>query len=470
MIGYRIAAPAAALMIFITFSALHAFGRFDTYHQLLYWGIKPFIPFIDTSGALAAWQCTRLGLDVVEHDPCDVLGRAYSYSPLWMAAAAIPLGITSTAKVGWTLGFVFLVSLVLLPPPKRPWELALVVLATISTMVVFAVERGNPDLIVFMLTMLVGFVALRAPPRRLLAYPIALFAALFLKYYPITLMILTFRERISLFFAINLTALSIVLLFVLAYFSDLERGIPLIAVGPYYTDLFSAKNLPFGIALKLGHAAAGSQLSALHIRLIADAVYALMLMTGARICWRVLKGGKLRTALNKLTPQEMIFLVIGSVLIVGCFFAAQSIGYRGIFLLFVIPGLLAIARNGNDRTVRALGAGTAAVTVFIMWGECIRQNLMLAYGLSDAFGGDFPILVFWLLRELAWWWVISILTAVLLEFIWESPVVRTALSLVPGRGGQGGQIGSNARSATDEPHTLSGLRCRPRSVDRNHGG
>src|SRR5262249_33858264 len=147
---------------------------------------------------------------------------------LWMSAASIPLGVASTAAVGWTLGLIFIASLVLLPPPQRPWELALVLLATSSTMVVFAVERGNPDLIVFLLATCAGLLALRGPPTRLLSYPIALFAALTLKYYPLTLMILAFRERITVFVAVNLAALSIVVIFALVYFSDLVRGVPLI--------------------------------------------------------------------------------------------------------------------------------------------------------------------------------------------------------------------------------------------------
>jgi hypothetical protein len=442
---YRLAAPAVALILFCALSALYALGKSQIYYELLFhWGIWPFrFPFVDTSGSLAAWECTRRGLDVVEHDPCDVLGRAYSYSPLWMSAASIPLGVASTAAVGWTLGLVFIASLVLLPPPQRPWELSLVLLATSSTMVVFGVERGNPDLIVFLLATCAGLVALRGPPTRLLSYHIALFAALTLKYYPLTLMILAFRERIAVFVAVNLGTLSIVVIFALIYFPDLARGIPLIPVGPYDTDLFSAQNLPWGIAKGLQQ----SQLTSRQEYLVAGAVYAAMLVIGARICWHVLRGGALRVTLVELTQHEMIFLIMGSALIVGCFFAGQNIGYRGIFLLFVIPGLLAIARRGSSRGMCALGRVTAVLVVLIMWGECIRQNLLML-AVAGAGAPSMPILVltnyFWLLRELAWWWVIAVLTAVLLEFVWGSQTVQAALALVPARTGMG-----RRRSVTD---------------------
>ena len=150
-----------ALCVFLTLSAIYLLGHQDAYRTILsLYGIEPFkFPFVDISGSLAAWDCTRLGIDVVEHDPCDVLGRAYTYSPLWITASFIPLGKSATGAVGWVLGLLFILSLPLLPPVRRAWELVLIVLATSSTMVVFAVERANPDIIIFMMGLLTGLLA-----------------------------------------------------------------------------------------------------------------------------------------------------------------------------------------------------------------------------------------------------------------------------------------------------------------------
>ena len=102
-------------------------------------------------------------------------------------------------------------------------------------------------------------------------------------------------------------------------------------------------------------------------------------------------------------------MVIGSAVIAGCFFAGQSIGYRGIFLLLVMPGLLALSRSAG-RELRALSLGSAIVIVLLMWGECLRQ----------AFGGEFG---FWLLRELGWWWSISVMLALVADFLRDLPVL-----------------------------------------------
>ncbi len=122
-LAYRIIPALVALCAFLAVSAIYLLGHNDAYIAILsLWGIFPFrFPFVDISGSLAAWDCTRLGIDVVERDPCDVLGRGYTYSPLWMAGSFIPLGASATGAVGWVLGLLFILSLALLPP-ARQWR------------------------------------------------------------------------------------------------------------------------------------------------------------------------------------------------------------------------------------------------------------------------------------------------------------------------------------------------------------
>jgi hypothetical protein len=130
------------------------------------------------------------------------------------------------------------------------------------------------------------------------------------------------------------------------------------------------------------------------------------------ICRRLLLFAELRAAIAELPDAERVFMVIGSAVIAGCFFAGQSIGYRGIFLLLVMPGLLALSRAGS-RERRALCLGSAIVIVLLMWGECLRQALDGGFG-------------FWLLRELGWWWSVSLMLALVAAFLRESPVLRGA--------------------------------------------
>jgi hypothetical protein len=425
-LAYRGIPSLVALCLFLGISTIYLLGHEDAYGAILRaYGIDPFkFPFVDISGSLAAWDCTRLGIDVVEHDPCDILGRGYNYSPLWMAASFIPLGRGATVVVGWVLGLLFILSLMVLPPVRRRWELALVVLAANSTMAAFAVERANPDIILFMMALLVGFLAGGPLTARLLAYLAALFAAL-LKYYPVTLLILSFRERVAVFLANGLAMAGLIALFLAAYLPDIERGVPLIATGSYFTDLFAAKNLPFGLAeLLFGLSGRSANTSA--FTLLGATLYGILVLSGALICRNLLTRTALKPDFARVSDSERVFLVAGSALIVGCFFAGQSVGYRGIFLLFILPGLLAIARASAEPASRRLCCAAAIIVVLLMWEVCLRTGLeaMLARLDISPLSQTLGKLAFWFARELAWWWIVCVMVALLLSFLAESETVR----------------------------------------------
>jgi len=95
----------------------------------------------------------------------------------------------------------------------------------------------------------------------------------------------------------------------------------------------------------------------------------------------------------------------------------------------VIPGLLAISR-GSDPNLRKLGIGTSIVVVLLMWGECLRFVLSsgLDYWLGTGIIAGEVKLLFWLARELGWWWAISVMLAILCSFIREAPIVQAMVS------------------------------------------
>lgn len=422
---YRLAAPAAALVIFFAMSWLYAFGdKFFYYEVLRWWGIIPFrFPFVDISVSLAAWECTRHGIDVILSDPCDVLGRGYIYSPLWMAFSAIPLGVKDTPIVGWIADFLFLSSLSALPRPHRPFELVLVVAATLSTMAVFAVERANVDVLLFMMALAVGLLAEGRFAARLCAYSIGLFAAL-LKYYPIMILLMIFRERPIRLLAIGLAILFALAAFGIVYHKELAEGLSLIPAGPYFTDLFGARNLPGFLGQLVGSALSPAPSAALLGRISRDASYLFLIVAAVQFCRRLLGWTEFRAALGRLAEREHLLLVISSSILTGCFFAGQNIGYRGIYFLLVLPGLLAAARGAQDRGVRRLLVCAGVVIVMLMWEECARRALyrVLTHAAFPAVSVYSVKLAFFLARESAWWLIVSLLASVLIDFLMRSEI------------------------------------------------
>lgn len=411
---YRVFPAGMAITAFAVLALMYLSGHHEPYARILTdWGVEPFrFPFLDTSGALAAWDCTRLGIDVIAHDPCDVLDRSYNYSPIWMSLAAIPLGRADAGPVGLALGLLFLCALVLLPPARRPFELVLIALATLSSTVVFAVERANADLLVFLMALAVGFLSVRAQGARIAAYGLALFAAL-IKYYPLALLVLLARERATVAAAALAATVAVLVAFVAGYAPEIARGIPMIPSGPYYSGFFGAKNLPFLLGDFVGHRGLPSPVRAAAIA----ALFGALLLALAAISRYLLRSASVSAARLRMSALEANLLVIGSALVVGCFFAGQNIVYRAIFLLFVLPGLLAIARGTTEPGPRRLLIGTAVAIVLLLWQEFFRLSLYdlpARLGLPD--GATFGLYaLFWLCRELAWWWAVAVMSWVLLD-------------------------------------------------------
>jgi hypothetical protein len=412
-------------------TCLYLLDRKELYDFILRsYGIAPFTsPFVDISSSLAAWECVRQGVDVVLANACDVLDRPYNYSPLWLAAAGIPLGIGDTPIIGWGLGLFFISSLSLLPPPKRPLELLVVLAATLSTMVVFALERANLDLLLFVFALGAGVLPPGRPASRLLSYIIILLAAL-LKYYPITALIIVCRERISALLSVYLIIVGLLGIFWWCYQDDILRGLPSIATGRYDTDLFAAKNLPFMLGMMAEYAAQTSRFAAIVGSATKAGLYAALVGACFIVCRKLVPAPQWRAAFASLPSRDRLLLVIGSAVIAGCFFAGQSIGYRGVYLLLVIPGLLAMSRD-TVREMRVLCFGNAAMIVLLMWGECLRLALYSAFeqlGIPEYSATEVPFL-FWLTRELCWWWVVAMMLAVIAEFLRDTAVFRSAISL-----------------------------------------
>jgi hypothetical protein len=237
-----------------------------------------------------------------------------------------------------------------------------------------------------------------------------------------------FRERVAGFFANGLAMAVLLALFFAVYLPDVMRGVPLITTGPYFFDLFAAKNLPFGLAQFTFRPDGPDNFS---FMLLGSCIYALLVLGGVLICRRILSDTTLRSTFARISDYERIFVVVGSALIVGCFFAGQSIGYRGVFLLFILPGLLAVTRAAPDLALRRLCRTAAIVLVLLMWEECFRLGLKAIFDHLDIpqFVDYVQIFIFWLARELAWWWIVSVMVAFLLSFLADSEIFQAVVGL-----------------------------------------
>jgi len=142
-------------------------------------------PFLDTVAILAAGEAHHAGLDAYKNNVLDPMNRPHVYGPWWLGVGSLGL---VRADAGWLgilllLAFLGVGATVLAPRTLRSAGLATLLLA--SPPALLAMERGNNDLIVFLL--LAGAAWLVTRPSWLATIPAVglIVTAAVLKLYPV---------------------------------------------------------------------------------------------------------------------------------------------------------------------------------------------------------------------------------------------------------------------------------------------
>ncbi len=410
----RLIIPAICLTLLAFMVELYVnFGNVYT-SVLTMWMLWPFPhPFIDWEWLPSAAACWNRGVDVYIDNTCytPVAHGRHNYSPLWLRATFLPSDPQGIAAVGLLLAVLFCFSLACLPPPRRRTEVVIRLLAATSSLTVYAIERGNADVILFLLAMVGAWLWSGRPAQRIGSYAIFTGMAL-LKFYPLVLLLLALRERVRVLAAVAVAASTCVVGFVAIYHDELAaalRNVP----GPkyFFGNGFAAINLPYGLQALglLNHTAA------IILLLL------LSMMAAAFALWLVECCG-IRRGLDGLPAFDRGLLLAGAALICGCFFAGQSIGYRAIFLLLTLPGLLRLAQALPGRAGRMMFATCIAI-LFNMWvlylqfWTFVNVDIPAGKGLENTTVGA----LHWLAHELAWWWIISVLLSTMFGFMLNSP-------------------------------------------------
>ena len=110
-------------------------------------------------------------------------------------------------------------------------------------------------------------------------------------------------------------------------------------------------------------------------------------------------------------------LLAGGMLMLSCFFTAQNIGYRAMHLVLTLPALTALVRMRAGRVWLV----TTGAVLALLWCQAWRNW----YFPQDA--GRAMFIRGWMIRELLWWWTISMLIALVLAIILRSEMGRRAL-------------------------------------------
>jgi len=417
---FRVFPSFTACVVFLIFLALYQATDRNFYYVILkFQGIpKAAHPFSDLSSIFIAISCKANGVNVFHPNQC-MGGGEYNYSPLLLRLTWLSDLRPFLDWCGIFLSVLCFMSLVLLPPSESYVEMIARSFASISSSMIFACERGNLDLFIFCCVIYVGWLNMRAVGFRMVSY-ILICALAAMKYYPITLMALMAREKIS-YILITLTAIAALLVIFVIHLhvgiSTPSLSIP--RVGPLGMD-FGAINVPFGLSILLSPPPSMSVAAVIAYRIPLWAEFGMIVLVLCSVIWSFYARTAYQISLRDLTLEQKIFLISGSVVIVTCFYIAQNIVYREIFLLLCLPGLFKISA-ASERGMRMRSTKVIVAILFLMWEELFRVAIATAapplFGVKLGFGVD---ILFWLFREFIWWYLVVQLLAIIIGFLSES--------------------------------------------------
>jgi len=355
-----------AAIVSIYVFQLVSYSRIGDYEYI--WG-KLGVPamlqrhFSDLLSVLSAFQCTRLGYNVLISNPCDGLWPNLNYPLIWMKLAPLGLGQSDTVWLGIVLGVVFIIAALLVARPLNLAEGLIYGAILISPSVMLGVERGNVDLILFILLCLALLILdhARFGYIRCIAYSL-IYLTVLLKLYPVFGFAVILREKTK----ACLAALAVFGAASLGYLlSDLNQFRLVYSFYPQTTvysfgrsvlikllsDLNGSVNLP-GV----------SQTSPAQEWVSISAMICVGVLAFAT-AWR---SWSLGNPASDYEGWRLDCFRVGAAIYIGCFALGYNYDYRLIFTILTVPLMLDWLKNATG-LLQGLGGSALACLVLTLW-------------------------------------------------------------------------------------------------------
>jgi hypothetical protein len=419
---------------------LWLWGDHAVYFSIMHYVVAaPFkTPFIDMTGPLSWAECYRLGYDVLRVNPCDPLGRLLNYSPL---IVYLPLGTHETVAAALVQDSAFIIALPLIIRPQAWREFWIALAMCLSTTVALALERGQFDVGLFVLMASTALMVRFGQIGRLGAL-VTYFIGGVIKFYPFAALTNILRERPRVALATGAIFGLLITIFAVQYYAQLrEVANDLIYPRSWGAQYVGAFVLSFGLAarLRMPDWFAVTMLASLLVVFGANTAY-----------WTM----RLRTTFVRVNWDEpnFHFLLLGAIIVAGCFLLQMNLSYKFIFLLLTLSGLLQLRREASAASLERLFAAAVVVSLYCLWSRLAWTLLVdlfawieLPPSLSVVEGA-----VNWLFlvgSQLAWWWLVSVLVAIVLNFVVDSSTVRALVAGMSSR--SDGRAKGGARRSGD---------------------
>ena len=401
-----------SLVLFIAWASyLVALNKFGLW---AYVGVPHMEPlFADFHAIISAVECHSRGINVFESNPCDVQGRKHVYGSLWLKLGALGVGAPHLFFIGLAINLAFMGLAVCLLKPTSRGEFAKCCLILFSSAATLGVERGNNDLVVFiLLTLSAMLFSLKDKVAHIFSLFLIYLSSL-LKIYPSVV-----------FAAVLLIARR-----------NLKNFIFIAGCAAALTGLWLATNLSEILILKnivpapLDHYATGARAFLVYIGRPYPWVLTIpkAWLLAAFVSVIALASITLAFRLKTITVQQdrsklnYVLFIFGLTILFSTYAINSNYDYRWIFFILLMPQLFEIQKGATNNPLASRSVTLSFVfAAIVMWTEVFRSTRLFGvFHINYFFNigrSTFSIELFQqFLKELAAWALFSVLFALAIK-------------------------------------------------------
>jgi hypothetical protein len=292
----------------------------------------PRLPFTDTISVTYSIECVRLGIDPYIDGRCDPWGRLFNYPPLWVGLEVFGISGKITELLGIAMAATVILALMFILRARSWTSFFIVLLTLLSPAVLYGIERGNVDTLLFS-SLVFGLYLTRnlKPPGQQVLRGLLVIVLTALKAYPVGSCVMFMRPKARAAFT------PVICLALLAFLAAAGSRVPSIFLNTPLTSYYSFGSAPLFLDLTkpLG-------LSPEHARWVGTTAALALLASIAG--WTALAP---RLELSKVFPRikggfvdELCLACLG--IFCCCFVLGSNFSYRLIFLVGTLPKLMIV--------------------------------------------------------------------------------------------------------------------------------
>jgi hypothetical protein len=308
--------------------------------------------FADLINVTHASLALDAGIDPLYHNPFDPWARPMPYPRIWHYARFLGFTPENTNLIAYLQVMFFMISVAFVFSVVEKRYLGVCLLALISPSVLFCIERGNVDLIIFVFTSLYLYLLYK---QNKIALFVFLFNSIF-KLYPFFTLFTILNYKSKKIVYILVTLASIFFLYLFFSFKDLKQTILIVNIN---SDVgFGWRS--FLILLKFLNQ---------KWNILAGFLITISLLYSVFLFRR-----KVQLFNNDLTIIELSTFLVGSATYCGMYFTSSNHNYKLIFLLFCFPFLFVLRKR--TAFARSFVTLTIMFIVLILWYPISYKILM----------------------------------------------------------------------------------------------